>query len=180
MQDDALFFLLIGVGFFVLWAVTGGPTRPISFAGAFITPITNVDSKQVGYGPKIHLGESVSVGGTDGASISAHTSDTAPANNDSMYRNQINVGRAFSYFPADPGNAYVHLIVSSNAITPVSISHWRFKSVANNAMVIISNSDASLAPNTSTTVLTTFPSNSQHDTITLEDSVGRFVSSFSY
>lgn len=50
MKADALFFLAIFLFIFVAWVATGGPQRPISFAGPFITPITNTDQEQQGYG----------------------------------------------------------------------------------------------------------------------------------
>lgn len=50
MQSDGLFFLGVLAFFFILWFATGGPTRPISFAGPYITPITDVDTVQQGYG----------------------------------------------------------------------------------------------------------------------------------
>jgi hypothetical protein len=45
-------FLIIGflLFIFVVWFGTGGPKRPITKQGPFITPITTPDSKQVGYG----------------------------------------------------------------------------------------------------------------------------------
>lgn len=50
MKSDALFFFGILIFFFIIWFSTGGPTRPISFAGPYITPITDVDIPQRGYG----------------------------------------------------------------------------------------------------------------------------------
>ena len=50
MRSEFLFFLAMLVVFFVLWLAGGGPSKPISFAGPYITPITNVDQTQVGYG----------------------------------------------------------------------------------------------------------------------------------
>lgn len=50
MKSDALFFFGVLAFFFVLWFATGGPTRPISFAGPYITPLTDVNTEQYGYG----------------------------------------------------------------------------------------------------------------------------------
>lgn len=50
MKGDGIFFIGILAFFFILWFATGGPTRPISFAGPYITPITDVDTVQEGYG----------------------------------------------------------------------------------------------------------------------------------
>ncbi|HEY0011006.1 MAG TPA: hypothetical protein VGB97_03835 [Candidatus Paceibacterota bacterium] len=51
---------------FALWVSTGGPDRPISFAGPFITPITDVKDVQVGYGEGI---DTSSGGGSSGSSL---------------------------------------------------------------------------------------------------------------
>ena len=53
MQSDGLFFFGILAFFFILWFSTGGPTRPISFAGPYITPLTDVDTVQYGYGSDV-------------------------------------------------------------------------------------------------------------------------------
>ncbi len=50
MRSDALFFFVVILFFFVLWYASGGPTKPISFAGPYISPITDVDTVQEGYG----------------------------------------------------------------------------------------------------------------------------------
>lgn len=49
-MSDAWLIIAIFVFAFVLWVSTGGPTRPISFSGPFITPITDVGDVQEGYG----------------------------------------------------------------------------------------------------------------------------------
>lgn len=49
-MSDGLFFVGVLFFFFLLWFVSGGPTREISFAGPYITPITDVGDEQEGYG----------------------------------------------------------------------------------------------------------------------------------
>jgi len=66
MQSDGLFFLGIIAFFFILWYASGGPTKPISFAGPYITPITDVDTVQEGYGGD---GEPYSISGSDEGSV---------------------------------------------------------------------------------------------------------------
>ncbi|MEA2701583.1 MAG: hypothetical protein QOE22_292 [Candidatus Parcubacteria bacterium] len=58
MGGDAWIVIAVFVFAFVLWVSTGGPTRPISFAGPFITPITDVGDVQTGYGDQIEVGRS--------------------------------------------------------------------------------------------------------------------------
>jgi hypothetical protein len=48
--------IAIFVFVFILWVSTGGPTKPISFAGPYITPITDVGDVQDGYGEDIQIG----------------------------------------------------------------------------------------------------------------------------
>lgn len=50
MQSEGFFFLAILGFFFVLWLAGGGPTKPFSFSGPYITPVTGVDQTQIGYG----------------------------------------------------------------------------------------------------------------------------------
>lgn len=50
MKSDGVFFFTVFAFFFILWLSTGGPSKPISFAGPYITPITDVDTVQTGYG----------------------------------------------------------------------------------------------------------------------------------
>lgn len=50
MRSDAGLLLGIFVFIFIAWVATGGPSRPISFAGPYITPITNVGVRSEGYG----------------------------------------------------------------------------------------------------------------------------------
>lgn len=54
-MSDAWFVIGIFLFAFILWVSTGGPTRPISFAGPYITPITDVDDTQSGYGDDINV-----------------------------------------------------------------------------------------------------------------------------
>ena len=49
MKADALFVLTCIIFIFVAWVVTGGPTRAISTAGPFITPITVPGERAQGY-----------------------------------------------------------------------------------------------------------------------------------
>jgi hypothetical protein len=57
-MGQAWFVIAIFVFAFILWVSTGGPTKPISFAGPYITPITDVDDVQGGYGEDIDIGTS--------------------------------------------------------------------------------------------------------------------------
>jgi hypothetical protein len=49
MKADGLFVIMAIVFIFVAWVATGGPTRPISSAGLFITPVTRSGEESQGY-----------------------------------------------------------------------------------------------------------------------------------
>jgi hypothetical protein len=49
MKADALLVIACLVMIYVAWIVTGGPSRPISKAGPYITPITRSGEQSQGY-----------------------------------------------------------------------------------------------------------------------------------
>jgi hypothetical protein len=49
MKTDALFVIMCIVFLFVAWVATGGPSRPISTAGPFITPVSRPGEESQGY-----------------------------------------------------------------------------------------------------------------------------------
>lgn len=49
MKADALFVILCIVLLYVAWVATGGPSRPISRAGPYITPVTRPGEESQGY-----------------------------------------------------------------------------------------------------------------------------------
>lgn len=55
LRGDALLFIAILGFFFVIWLATGGPSRPISFAGPYITPIKTYSDRSEGYGDDIEI-----------------------------------------------------------------------------------------------------------------------------
>jgi hypothetical protein len=48
-MNDWMFYIFGLIFLFILWFYAGGPNNPFSFSGPYITPITDVDSTQVGY-----------------------------------------------------------------------------------------------------------------------------------
>ena len=49
MKADALLVIACLVMIYVAWIATGGPSRPISKAGPYITPITRTGERSQGY-----------------------------------------------------------------------------------------------------------------------------------
>lgn len=49
MKADALLVIVCLVMIYVAWIATGGPSRPISKAGPYITPVTRSGEESQGY-----------------------------------------------------------------------------------------------------------------------------------
>ncbi|MEK7602552.1 MAG: hypothetical protein AAB472_03640 [Patescibacteria group bacterium] len=49
MKTDALFVVMCILFLFAAWVATGGPTRPVSTAGPYITPVTRSGEESQGY-----------------------------------------------------------------------------------------------------------------------------------
>jgi hypothetical protein len=125
-MSDGLFYSLVVVFFFILWVAGGGPTKPISFAGAFITPITNEGQTQTGYGPQISLNSKISAGGASvstGERTNTSIPDTSPYAGEVILTHFVNGTNG-----TDPQQEYISLEVSSGAKQSVTISGWTLKS----------------------------------------------------
>lgn len=128
MKGDGIFFLGVLAFFFILWFATGGPSKPISFAGPYITPITDVDVVQEGYGdtPAADFGSgsiwSDFMGGSFGGTNLGGVSNPSP------YRGQVRVSGTGGVGSEDPDLEYVTLRASGNA--SIDITGWRLQSGA--------------------------------------------------
>lgn len=49
MKADAFFVIACLIFIFIAWIATGGPSRPISHSGPFITPVTAPGEESQGY-----------------------------------------------------------------------------------------------------------------------------------
>lgn len=128
MKSDGIFFLGVFLFFFILWLGTGGPTRPISFAGPYITPITDVDTVQEGYGDandwNWNNGGNVwtdVMGGVLGGSISG-------VNNPSPLQGAVSVSGTGNVYSEDPDEEYITIRATGSA--SVDITGWRVESGA--------------------------------------------------
>lgn len=142
-MSNGFFFLTVFFFLFAAWIAGGGPNRPISFAGPFITPITNVGVTQTGYGS------------LDGFQISAvkdalyqanqQLSDAQKqANKDALfgvaspYKGQITIGSA-NAGATDPSQQYIYLRNSSSK--SITLSGWRIASAATDKSATIPYGD---------------------------------------
>jgi hypothetical protein len=149
MSSDATFFIGVLLFFLLVWFVSGGPTRPLSFAGPYITPITDVNQTQVGYGstegwlsgfPSLPLGGLFDGnGGTDtGAQLRSAEAelrrledaarDLDAFGDPSPYKGMVDITIVSAGNTAQ--DEYVAIQVSSSAPRPLTITGWRLKSMA--------------------------------------------------
>ncbi len=157
-MSDAFFFLAILSFFFVMWLAGGGPTKPISFAGPYITPITDVGQAQQGYGGTQWV-TGIKVNGTlpsvsqqeirsSVASAQYQLADLQKqANKDKLigtkspYYGQVRItgGNTSS---TDPDQEYVTIQVSSSATSDITLTGWRLQSVATDYGATIGTGDS--------------------------------------
>lgn len=156
MASDAFFFIGVLFFFFMLWLVSGGPTRPISFAGPYITPITDVDTVQEGYDDEngwINTTGNAIRGGigqapqqiqqgiagveSDLHRLQGEAADARAFGSASPYRDQVSIT---SVAPGtDSKSEYVTIQLSPTASGSVTISGWRLRSDASGNGGIIPN-----------------------------------------
>ena len=137
-MSDGMFFVGILGFFFVLWFIGGGPSRPISFAGPFITPITNAGQSQTGYGKKI--AGSVSVGGStiSTGTQSGPSTSTTKIPNTSPYTGKIFLDHYVNNAPVpDPSQEYLGLQVLNTVTQGIDITGWTIRSTVTGNSVSI-------------------------------------------
>lgn len=125
MKNDAFLFLGIMIFLFVLWVYTGGPTKPISFAGPYITPVTNVGGVSEGYGGSKSANDfNASTGGSFWGSVGfgSGSSSDIPAANRSPYAGKVGISGG-NTSATDPHQEYLVLRSETNA--DVSITGWQ-------------------------------------------------------
>lgn len=150
MKGDAIFFLGIFIFIFIIWVATGGPTRPISFSGPFLTPLTPTGETH-GYSisRSDSRGDNFAGGDRTDAAFSESGQSTSRADNEtrspgpyqafgspSPERALVNLYRG-SYSPEGAAQEYLALKVSSQASAPVVITGWTVESAATGKRVSI-------------------------------------------
>ncbi len=146
MQSEFLFFIAMMVFFFVLWLAGGGPSKPISWSGPFITPVTDVGQTQVGYGggewikginvtgslPSVSYEENHSTLSNIEYQLSdlqVEAKKQALFSTPSPLRGQVRItGGSFS--ATNPDQEYLTIQASSGAKEPITITGWRLVSIA--------------------------------------------------
>lgn len=121
MRNDLILVFGILAVIFVLWVYTGGPNRPISFAGPYLTPLTSPTNGLEPYGGASFFGMPDWNGGGDAY---GPVSDTGAI--------RLGGGNATA---SDTDEEYLTLFNDSGE--PVSITGWRLVSERSGASVTI-------------------------------------------
>jgi len=149
MRSDILFFLGVFVFLFVAWVATGGPEKPISFAGPFITPITDAGEEQRGYGSFWEGGaaddnwwdwswdsdpnsaqKEIWKAQDELSDLQRDLQDARLFGNPSVYKDVVSIsGSGPSLASADEDEEYVTISVSSRAEGAINMDGWRLVSV---------------------------------------------------
>lgn len=153
MQGDAFFIIGLLLFIFVAWVATGGPERPISFAGPYLTPVRTYGDRSEAYGtlPELRLGDGTRSGvsgSRDGTSIrdikeslddlQQEVLDANLLSNPSPYRGVVSLGGTTSGAKKTlTREEYVSIQVSGRADSAVSITGWRLESSVTGSWGII-------------------------------------------
>jgi hypothetical protein len=135
MKGDFLLFAAIFIFVFILWVYSGGPTHPISFAGPYLTPVTNVGVESQAYGPKVGVPSGTVSGKTFWGNWSAgwgtSNSDTSyantPSGNRSPYAGKVMIDGNSSFLGGNYSQEYIMLRASYNSGN-VGITGWQLVS----------------------------------------------------
>ena len=142
MEHDAWFFIGIFAFIFLIWAATGGPTHPLSFAGPFLA-----QPAELGGGKYLSLPRSpFSIGNSNTVLSNSNSGSSYNSNNTSNQSGQTLSGVAFgppsvyegtlelSHYVSgaggDPNDEYVEVSLSSSAQQPVTLSGFTIQSEA--------------------------------------------------
>lgn len=123
---DFVYFLGIIIVIFAIWVASGGPDRPISFAGPFLRPITTTATTAQPYGDpnQFHSIQGTSwipnIGNTGGGSVSGDYS---------TYRGTITLSRDTSGTKSTKADTeYITIQTSYGLSSPVSLAGWKLVS----------------------------------------------------
>jgi hypothetical protein len=140
MRSDLFLFFGILIFIFVVWVATGGPSRPISFSGPYITPITGVGGHATGYslsngGSSSNSTQSASQGiakaQADIVDLQKSLADAAHFGTPSTYKGLVTIQHSISGLRAtDADKEYLTIRVSGRATAGVDITGWRIESEA--------------------------------------------------
>jgi lamin tail-like protein len=121
MRSDVILFGSILIFIFVIWIYTGGPQHPISFAGPYLTPITDVDDESEAYGPT----DSGSLWSSWGDDDTSSTVQDIPDAGRSPFAGDVTISGGD--LNTDSARSE-YLVLNSNTDSDVTITGWRLVS----------------------------------------------------
>lgn len=144
MRGDLFLFFGILIFIFIIWVATGGPTRPISFSGPYITPITAPGGTGTGYrlsgsdtssaGSRISTGDIKRDVGRVQQNVVDLQKSIAEATHfgtPSVFKGLVTIRHSVSALRAsDAKKEYLSITVSSRASESINITGWRIQSEA--------------------------------------------------
>lgn len=138
MRGESFAFFAILIIIFLVWAATGGPSRPISFAGPFLTPVQNVGGRSEAYGStdtsRYTLFGDLRSAERKLEKLTKELQEVEAFGEPSPYRDSVRLSRARAG-EERAVNEYVTISVSGSA--PVSITGWKLVSGATGAYGVI-------------------------------------------
>lgn len=152
MRSDLFFFLGIFLFIFVVWVGTGGPSRPVSWAGPFLSPPSPLGSGQAYFLPNAHFQIGTAIGGGSSGDVQNSINQTQDEvdrlkqqaaeaiafGEPSPYRGIITFDRYVSGpTQTDARSESVTLRLSSRAVSKISISGWKLLSAPTGAFALI-------------------------------------------
>jgi hypothetical protein len=131
MDNGAVFFFVVIVFFFILWVAGGGPHKPISFAGPYITPITNENQTQVGYGPQLKIGGTLNL---PGAALTGGEHTASATQSPAQPISTGSEGITLTHIAGDSANpaGFIQISLSSSAGASLDLTNWSLTSSAVN------------------------------------------------
>lgn len=124
--SDFVYFLGIIIVIFAIWVASGGPERPISFAGPFLRPITTTATTAQPYGDPNQFH---SIQGTSWIPTLGGSSNTNVSGDYSEYRGAISLSRDTAGARSTKADTeYITIQTSYGLTSPVSLTGWKLVS----------------------------------------------------
>lgn len=126
---DFVYFLGIFLLFFFVWVFTGGPSRPLSFQGPYLNPITGPGQTVDAYGnPVSNISTGINVGGW-GVQVTGGEQSGGVGITNSIFASSVSlIGDTSGATRNDEDEEYLTVSVSPLAQSSVSTAGWRIVS----------------------------------------------------
>lgn len=146
MQGDGWLFVGILIFIFVLWLATGGPDRPISWSGPYVTRLTGPGDEAEGYGNEEAFfsnwgGIRTGVTGAGGSVTNLRESIAAAKfGNASGYKDFVSIDHSVGGIDErDPDEEYISISVANNIDEGITVSGWRIEDPSTGKSLVIPN-----------------------------------------